>query len=116
MAKKASNERTDPHANKSLAIRLTLERMPAAKASEIADAVRTNYGHKISTTLVYLVKSKVNVKKADRKTGKAGVVANGKAKPIGGAAEWVDAIRLARKLLAATGSVENAVAILKAVQ
>jgi len=106
MAKKAKADRQDPKANKSLAIRMTLEKMPAAKASDVADSVLTNYGHKVTPTLIYLVKSKMNVKKA-RKPG---------ARPaIGSAADWVESIKLARRLLQATGSVDNALAILKAV-
>jgi hypothetical protein len=34
---------------------------------------------------------------------------------MGSAAEWVQSIKLARQLLKATGSIENASAILKAV-
>jgi len=108
MAKKAKADRQDPRSNKSLAIREIVAKMPTAKASEVAAAVKSEYGHNISTTLVYLVKSKSNVKTAAKKTGAAPA--------IGSAADWVESIKLARRLLQATGNVENAVAILKAVE
>jgi ribosomal protein L23 len=82
--------------------------MPKAKAAEIAEAVKAEYGHTVAPTLMNLVKSKSNVKKAGRKKGAAPT--------MGWAAEWVESIKLARRLLQATGSVANAVAILKAVE
>ena len=82
--------------------------MPKAKAAEIAEAVKAQYGHTVTSALVYLVKSKSNVKQAGRKTGIAPT--------IGSAADWVESIKLARRLLQSSGSVENAVAILKAVE
>ena len=112
MAKKAKADRSDPRTNKSLAIRNVSARMPKAKAADIAAAVKSEYGHNVSTTLVYLVKSKSNVKAARRGQPKAQT--NG-AVP-GSASDWVQSIRLARQLLKATGSVENSVAILKAVE
>jgi hypothetical protein len=110
MAKKAKVDRQDPRSNKSLAIREIVAKMPKAKASEIVEAVKSEYGHTVTPTLVYLVKSKTNVKKAARKTGAA------PAPTMGSAAEWVESIKLTRRLLQASGSVENAVAILKAVE
>jgi hypothetical protein len=112
MAKKAKIDRTDPRKNKSLAIRTVLAKMPKAKAAEIAEAVKSEYGHNVSTTLVYLVKSKANIKAGRRGKPKGQAVA---AAPSSAAA-WVESIRLARRLLQATGSVDNAVAILKAVE
>lgn len=109
MAKKSKVDRQDPKSNKSLAIREIVAKMPKAKAAEIAEAVKAEYGHTVTSTLIYLVKSKSNVKKAGRETGAA-------APKIGSAAEWVESIKLARRLLQASGSVENAVAILKAVE
>jgi hypothetical protein len=103
--KKASNgkpNRTDPHSNKSLAIRLVLRKMPTAKASQIADAVKKEYGHEVNQNMVYMVKTKTNMA-ADRRES-----------PITSAALWVDAIKTARQLLKATGSVANATALLKA--
>ncbi|MBL8848817.1 MAG: hypothetical protein JNG89_04005 [Planctomycetaceae bacterium] len=113
MAKKAKSDREDPKKNKSLAIRNALAKMPGAKASEVAAAVEAEYGHKISQTLVYLVKSKVNMGAGKR--GKKSKGAPRTAAPMNSAATWVDAIRLGKQLLKATGSVENATAILKAV-
>lgn len=112
MAKKAKADRTDPRMNKSLAIRTVLAKMPKAKAAEVAAAVKSEYGHKVSVTLIYLVKSKSNVKKAGRKAKAVGRPAA----PIGSAADWVHSIKLARQLLTESGSVENAVAILRAVE
>ena len=89
-----------------------LAKMPKAKAAEVAAAVKSEYGHKVSVTLIYLVKSKSNVKKAGRQAKAVGRPAA----PIGSAAEWVHSIKLARQLLTASGSVANAVAILRAVE
>jgi len=110
MAKKAKADRTDPKTNKSLAIREIVTKMPNAKASEIMEAVKAEYGHTVTSTLIYLVKSKTNVKKAARKTGAA------PSPTIGSAADWVESIKLARRLLQSSGSTENAMAILKAVE
>lgn len=112
MAKKAKADRSDPKTNKSLAIRTVLVTMPSAKAADVAAAVHEQYGHKVTPTLIYLVKSKLNLK-ADKRARRA------KGQPagvsVGSATEWIQAIKLARQLLKATGSVENASAILKAV-
>ena len=113
MAKKPSgkSDRSDPKQNKSLAIRNVLKKMPAAKASEVADAVKKEYGHEISQNMVYMVKTKGNMASDGRprktKTGKDG--------PLNSAARWVEAIKIGRELLKATGSVANATALLKAV-
>ena len=112
MAKKSKADRTDPKKNKSLAIRSVVATMPNAKAKEIVAAVQTEYGLKVTPTLVYLVKSKSNMK-ADRRARKPD--GGGVKVPMNSAASWVDAIRLAKQLLRATGSVDNAKAILKAV-
>jgi len=87
---------------------------PKAKASEIVGLAKSEYGHHVTTTLVYLVKSKAGVKKAGRKAAKM----NGQASPapIAGATDWIASIKLARGLLQAAGSVANATAILKAVE
>lgn len=114
MAKKAPKaDRTDPTKNKSLAIRTILEKMPNAKAREIVDAVKSEYGHSVTGTLVYLVKSKANLRtdRRSKKPGQRGVKA-----PMDSAATWTAAIRSAQHLLKATGSVDNAVAVLRAVE
>ena len=104
MPKKAAakSDRTDPKHNKSLAIRMVLKTMPKAKASEVAAAVKKEYGHDVSQNMIYMVKTKTNMA-ADRRES-----------PITTAALWVDAIKTARELLKATGSVANATALLKA--
>ena len=94
--------RSDPQSNKSLAIRILLKKMPSAKASDVAAAVKKEYGHEVSQNMIYMVKTKSNMA-ADRKES-----------PITTAALWVDAIKTARRLLKATGSVSNATALLKA--
>jgi hypothetical protein len=86
-------------------------RMPKANATEIAEAVKSEYGHKVSTTLIYLVKSKSNVKAARRGRPQSAAAEA----TMGSAADWVHAIKLARQLLRSSGSIENALAILKAV-
>ena len=53
MAKKSSSksDRSDPRNNKSLAIRLVLKKLPSAKASEVAEAVKKEYGLEISQNM-----------------------------------------------------------------
>jgi len=61
MAKKSgsgNSDRTDPKRNKSLAIRLVLKKMPSAKASEVAEAVKKEFGHEVHQNMVYMVKTK----------------------------------------------------------
>ncbi|HEY2841928.1 MAG TPA: hypothetical protein VGJ26_22405 [Pirellulales bacterium] len=115
MAKKptpSSSDRADPKKNKSLAIRNVLKKMPGAKASEVAAAVKKEYGHSVNRNRVYMVKTKTNMASdgRPRKTQ-----ANKNSTPMVSAALWVAAIKTARQLLKATGSVPNAVALLKAV-
>ncbi len=107
MARK--NDRSDPKHNKSLAIRNVLKKMPKAKGSEIVDAVKKEYGHTVGTNIVYMVKTKVNMSKDGRDKG-----ALSSKTPMTSAFLWVDAIKNARALIAATGSVANATALLKA--
>lgn len=113
MAKKAKADRSDPKTNKSLAIRMVLEKTPTAKAAEVVTAVQEEFGHKVTPTLIYLVKSKMNLKAAKRVRRSKGQSAGAS---ISGASEWIQSIKLARQLLKAAGSVENATAILKAVE
>lgn len=111
MAKKASKaDRADPRTNKSLAIRNVIAKLPKAKAAEIAEAVKAEYGHTVTPTLIYLVKSKAGVK-ASRK-------AAGRAKPTSKTSreDWIDSIRHARRLLQSAGGLENSIAILRAVE
>lgn len=114
MAKKSSADRSDPKKNKSLAIRNVLDRLPNAKAKEVADAVKKEYGHTVASSMIYMIKTKGHMAKS-RKRGRRAGRAAGVASPLNSAALWVDAIKLGRQLLKATGSVENATALLKAV-
>src|SRR5690242_14676354 len=113
MAKKqlSKSDRTDPKKNKSLAIRLVLRRKPNAKASEVAAAVKKEFGHEINKNQIYMIKTKANMA-SDGRPKKTGGEKNGT--PLTSPALWVDAIKTARQLLKATGSVPNAIAILKA--
>ncbi len=79
MAKKptpSKSDRSDPKKNKSLAIRLVLEKQPAAKTAEIIAAVKKEYGHTVNADRVYMVKTKSNMaadgraKKSDGKNYK----------------------------------------------
>ena len=106
----STSDRSDPKKNKSLAIRSMIKKMPTAKAVEIADAVKKEYGHNIKPNMVYMVKTKSNMVATRKKTN----TATSKGVPVG-AAKWVEAIKFARQLLKATGSVDNATALLKAV-
>lgn len=116
MAKKktSSSERLDPKKNKSLAIRNIMKKMPNAKGTEIVDAVKKEYGHTVKPNMVYMIKTKTNMatdgrlKKREAKSKSGGT-------PMTSPALWIDAIRIARQLLRATGSVANATALLKAV-
>jgi hypothetical protein len=115
MAKKpalSKSERTDPKKNKSLAIRNVLRKKPNAKASEVAAAVKKEYGHTVDPNRIYMVKTKVNMASDGRPRSAAGAKNSA---TLSSAALWVDAIKTARQLLRATGSVPNAIAILKAI-
>jgi S-adenosylmethionine synthetase len=118
MAKKAAKgDRSDPKQNKSLAIRQVLQKMPSASAKEIVEAVKAEFGHKVSTPMVYMIKTKANIKKGRKgKRGRGGKSNGvGKPSPMNSAATWVNAINIGKQLLNATGSVENATALLKAI-
>ena len=113
MAKQATSngtDRADPRKNKSLAIRKILERMPDAKATEVMAVVKKEFGHEIKQNMVYMVKTKANMAADGRPRDKSG-----DANRISSAAEWVDAIKVGRHLLRATGSVANATALLRAI-
>jgi hypothetical protein len=112
MAKKPKPDRADPRKNKSLAIRNVLKKMPTATAAEVVAAVKKEYGQTVNQNRVYMVKTKTNMASDGR-------VRISKAKksstPMTSPELWVEAIKTARQLLKATGSVPNAVALLKAV-
>jgi hypothetical protein len=117
MAKKArafSGDRTDPKKNKSLAIRTVLQGMPGAKASEIAAEVKKQFGHEVSVNQIYMIKTKLSMPKRSKAERKARSESGGGT--LSSAAMWVDAIKHAKRLLSASGNVDNAVAILKAIE
>jgi len=114
MAKKTASgngDRSDPKSNKSLAIRIVLKKMPAAKAKDVAAAVEKEFGHHVGQNMVYMVKTKSNMASDGRAKKRISGV---KDTPMKTAALWVEAIKIARGLLKSTGSVANATALLKA--
>src|SRR5947209_7039784 len=109
----SQSDRSDPRKNKSLAIRTVMKKMPNAKAAEIVAAVKKDFGHDVKQNMVYMVKTKANMAADARATNKVGRRSDS---PIQSAAQWVEAIKLGRQLLRATGSVANAAALLKAIE
>jgi hypothetical protein len=108
-------DRSDPRKNKSLAIRNVLKTMPNAKAMEVAAAVKKEYGHNITQNMVYMVKTKNNMA-SDGSLGRPKKTrAARNDSPMNSATLWIEAIGTARQLLKSTGSLANAIAILKAV-
>jgi hypothetical protein len=90
---------------------MMLKKMPNAKALEVTEAVKKEFGHDVKQNMIYMVKTKLNMASDGRgKRGKAG-----KNSPLNSAARWVEAIKIGRQLISVTGSVENATALLKAV-
>ena len=85
--------------------------MPGATASDVVAEVKKKYGHTVSQNQVYMVRSKDNMAASGKKTaaGDAGQAT------LSSRAEWIDAIKHARQLLKATGSVDDATAVLKAI-
>lgn len=112
-AKKASkpSDRTDPRKNKSLAIRNVMKTLSGGTAAEIAAAVKKEYGHNVSPDRIYMVKTKGNMALTRKKTKKATT----EGFPVG-AAQWIAAIKIGHQLLRSTGSLDNAVALLKAIE
>ena len=108
----SKSDRSDPKRNKSLAIRNVLRKMPSAKAAEVVAVVKKEYGHTVNQNRVYMVKTKTNMA-ADGRVRNAKMLKN--STPMTSPTLWVEAIKTARQLLKATGSVPNAVALLKAV-
>jgi hypothetical protein len=108
----AKTDRSDPKKNKSLAIRTVLKKLPNAKANQVAEAVKKEYGHQVNPNMIYMVKTKSNMA-ADGRVKKSRTKSGGT--PMTTAVLWVDAIKVARRLLKSTGSVANATALLKAI-
>ena len=115
MAKNAKSDRSDPKKNKSLAIRTMLRRMPAAKATEVASAVKKDFGHDVKPNMIYMVKTKLNMA-ADGRPRRSKQNGSRQDGSPSSAAQWVEAIKIARQLLKVTGSAANATALLKAVE
>jgi hypothetical protein len=116
MAKKAkafTGDRKDPKQNKSLAIRTVLRSMPGSKATEVAAEVKKQFGHTVGVNQIYMIKTKTNMAKRPKSVRKvAKADRHGK---LTSAALWVDAIKIAKQLLSATGSVDNATSLLRAI-
>ena len=112
MAKKSQSrsDRSDPTKNKSLAIRTVLKKIPNAKGSEVVAAVKKEFGHNVNVNMVYMIKTKSNM----ASDGRPQRTTKTKSTTLDSAAAWVEAIKIARQLLVATGGVPNAVALLKA--
>lgn len=108
-------DRSDPRKNKSLAIRNVLKTMPSAKATEIAATVKKEYGHSVTPNMIYMVKTKNNMA-SDGSVGRPKKRQEARNdSPMKSATLWIEAIGTARQLLKTTGSLANAIAILKAV-
>ena len=112
MAKAATSDRSDPKKNKSLAIRNVLKRLPTARAKEVAAVVKREYGHRVGPNMIYMVKTKANMAADGRPQRPRGSKSDS---PMTSAALWIEAIKIGRQLLRATGSLANATALLKAV-
>ncbi len=108
-----TGDRTDPKTNKSLAVRTILQKMPTAKAKDVAAAVKKEFGHSVGPNMIYMVKTKTNMASDGRPKRRKSA---GSSTPMTSAALWVDAIKTARQLLQQTGSVANATALLKAIE
>lgn len=106
-------DRSNPKKNKSLAIRNVLTKSPGAKAAEVVATVKREYGHDVAQNMVYMVKTKANMAADGRPRRTTASRTDGSPTT---AAEWVDAIKIARQLLKAAGSLANASALLKAVE
>lgn len=112
--KVSKSHRSNPAKNKSLAIRNVIKKMPTAKGSEIAEVVKKEYGHVVSPNMIYMMKTKTNMVADGRPTNRETKSKSG-GTPMTSPALWIDAIKIARQLLKATGSVANATALLKAI-
>lgn len=105
---KKVRSRQDPKQNQSLAIRMALDANPTAKATEIINIVQKEHGHKVTPTLIYLVKSKTKLSgaKRPRRTRRPSVLTVNH--------QTVQTIKAARQLLNLAGSRPAASAILDA--
>lgn len=90
---------------------MVLKTMPGAKATDVAEAVKREYGHKVHPNMVYVIKTKSNMAHDGRPRRKK---SDGRGTPMNSATLWVEGIKIARELLRVTGGVANATALLKA--
>jgi len=94
---------------------MVLKEKPNAKFADVASVVKERFGHDIKSNQYYMLKAKSTMKANRRRRVKANLPSQVPA-PMNSAATWVEAIKIARKLLKVTGSVDNAKALLKAVE
>ncbi len=113
MVKKAGSQAnsSDPNRNKSLAIRTILKKMPTATTVQVVEAVKKEYGHSVSHNMIYMIKTKSNMASDGRPRKVKGTRSS---TPMNSTTTWIEAISAARQLLKASGSIENAVALLRA--
>lgn len=83
--------------------------MPTAKVDEVVAAVKDEYGHRVNSDRILMVKTKKNMVATRKKTQTQWKTGH----PVG-AAQWIEAIKIAQQLLKVTGSVENAISLLNA--
>ena len=83
-------------------------------AIEEMQAVKIEFGHDVGKNMIYMVKTKSNMASDGRAKRTKNSKPDKSGSPLTTAALWVDAIKIARQLLKATGSVANATALLKA--
>jgi hypothetical protein len=81
----------------------------------VVSAVKKEFGHDVKQNMVYMVKTKANMAVDGRPKRQRRAASNNGHATLSSAAQWVEAIKIARHLLKATGSVANATALLKAV-
>ena len=109
MAEKKIRKTPDPKKSKSSAIRRVIKKMPTAKAADVAAAVKKEFGQTVNTDRIFMVKAKKNIVATRKRTNTQW----SKGYPVG-AAQWIEAIKTAQQLLKVTGSVDNAMALLSA--
>ena len=111
---KGQSKRLDPFSNKSLAVRMVVGKMPKAKASEVAQAVKDEYGHDVTDIAVYGIRNKLKQQSNGHVVEPQPTTASRSSANEPYAS--LEAIRTARQLLKVTGGLENATALLQAIQ
>jgi hypothetical protein len=97
--------RKNPRKNKSLAIRTIIAAYPEASGAEVVDRVKKKFGLDVTANVVYMIKTKLNKEKELLGGGDFPATGN-----------VIQAVRLAQQLVSTTGSVNHAVALLRALQ